>query len=115
MTTAITGAYAYNRQFPDRYADIPDYEKANGLVVLLPGAEADEIADVLVAAIDPSLRRTIRMGLSGLLPLAKLTEAVDNARLAASVAECGRPPLEFSAMAGSARMDAGVLSRLLPP
>lgn len=71
------------------------------LAVLLPGAEAEEIAAALAARVDPSLRRTIRMGLSGILPLAKLAEAVDNARLAASVAECGRPPLEFSAMAGS--------------
>lgn len=77
------------------------------LTVLLPGAEADEIAAALVGGIDGSLRRTIRMGLSGLLPLAKLAEAVDNARLAASVAECGRPPLEFSAMAGSALLSFG--------
>lgn len=77
------------------------------LTVLLPGAEADEIAAALVGGIDGSLRRTIRMGLSGMLPLAKLAEAVDNARLAASVAECGRPPLEFSAMAGSALLSFG--------
>ena len=31
-----------------------------------------------------------------------IASETDNARLAASVAECGRPPLEFSAMAGSA-------------
>ena len=61
----------------------------------------------VMESIDGSLRRTIRMGLSGMLPLAKLAEAVDNARLAASVAECGRPPLEFSAMAGSALLSFG--------
>ncbi|SEA02208.1 purine catabolism regulatory protein [Mycobacterium sp. 283mftsu] len=77
------------------------------LAVLLPGAEADEIAAALVARIDASLRRTIRLGLSGIQPLTKLAEAVDNARLAASVAECGRPPLEFSALAGSALLAFG--------
>lgn len=77
------------------------------LAVLLPGAEAEEIAAALVTRIDASLHRTIRLGLSGIQPLAKLGEAVDNARLAASVAECGRPPIEFSALAGSALLAFG--------
>jgi proton glutamate symport protein len=40
--------------------------------VVLWSREADEIAAALVGGIDGSLRRTIRMGLSGMLPLAKL-------------------------------------------
>ncbi len=38
LTTALSSVYAYNRQFPDRLADIPDFEKAAGTVILLPGA-----------------------------------------------------------------------------
>ncbi|MUL65467.1 PucR family transcriptional regulator [Mycobacterium sp. CBMA 234] len=77
------------------------------LTVLLPASETGESISALVTGIDQSLRRTIRVGLSGVHPLAKLSEAVDNARLAASVAECGRPPLEFAAMAGSALLSFG--------
>ncbi|MDH6246150.1 sugar diacid utilization regulator [Mycobacterium sp. OTB74] len=77
------------------------------LTVLLPGTETTENATALLAGIDRTLRKTIRSGLSGVQLLSKLTEAADNARMAASVAERGGVPLEFAAMAGSALLSFG--------
>lgn len=43
LTTAITGAYLWNRQYPERYADIPEYVKAGSVVFVLPnGAEPND-------------------------------------------------------------------------
>ncbi len=77
------------------------------LTVLLPGTETIATVTALLAAVDRSLRRTIRSGLSGVQPVAKLAVAADDARMAASVAERGGVPLEFTAMAGNALLSFG--------
>lgn len=83
------------------------------LTVLLPGAETAEGAAALLGELDGSVRKSSRSGLSGPQPLARLTQAVDDARLAASVAERGCHPLEFAALAGSALLSTGPSRQVL--
>ncbi|CRZ13893.1 PucR family transcriptional regulator [Mycolicibacterium neworleansense] len=77
------------------------------LTVLLPGTETVETAAGLLVGLDPAARKSSRSGLSGIQPLRRLMQAVDDARLAASVAERGCHPLEFAALAGSALLSSG--------
>ncbi|MGB8402525.1 MAG: PucR family transcriptional regulator [Mycobacterium sp.] len=77
------------------------------LTVLVPGTETVDSAAALLAGIDRSARKSIRSGLSGVQPLARLADSAANAGLAASVAERGGVPLEFAALAGSALLSFG--------
>lgn len=77
------------------------------LTVLLPGTVTVDDAARLLGGLDRSVRKSSRSGLSGTQPLSRLMQAVDDARLAASVAERGCYPLEFAALAGSALLSSG--------
>lgn len=77
------------------------------LTVLLPGTVTVDDAAGLLGGLDRSVRKSSRSGLSGTQPLSRLMQAVDDARLAASVAERGCYPLEFAALAGSALLSSG--------
>lgn len=72
------------------------------LTAVLPGT--DDVAFVRRVAADvvAPARKSIRVGLSDALPVDRLDEAVNHAKLAAAAAECGGQPLEFSAFAGRA-------------
>lgn len=83
------------------------YSAGQRLTVLLPGTETAQGAATVLADIDRMVLRRVRAGLSGAHPLSRLAEAADNARLAASVAERGGVPLEFTTLAGSALLAFG--------
>lgn len=83
------------------------------LTVLLPGSQTVDGAAGLLGGLDRSVRKSSRSGLSGAQPLARLTQAFDDARLAASVAERGCHPLEFAALAGSALLSSGPTREVL--
>ncbi|MFD0364069.1 PucR family transcriptional regulator [Nocardia sp. GCM10030253] len=70
------------------------------VIVVLPGTEGTALARQVSIEIDTGMRKMIRTGLSGAHPLHGLTEMLANAELAASAAERGGPPAEFTALAG---------------
>lgn len=77
------------------------------LTVLLAGTESVRSVAELLAGIDRTLRRSVRAGLSGVLALAQVSAAAENARLAAAAAERDGAPLEFAALTGSALLSFG--------
>lgn len=96
-------------------ADRPVFAHASDrrLTLVLPGGESAELARNLIAGVDSPTRKGLRAGLSGAQPLARLTEAADDARLAASAAERGGLPMEFGSLAGSALLSFGASREVL--
>ncbi|ALR13262.1 PucR family transcriptional regulator [Mycobacteroides saopaulense] len=83
------------------------------LTVVLPGSETLEFARQLFAEVDGRARKGLRAGLSGAHPVGRLVDAVQNAKLAASVADRGGTPLEFTSLAGSALLSFGASREVL--
>lgn len=83
------------------------------LTAVLPGGEGTEFVRRLATELVGSTRRLIRVGLSGAHPLDNLVDAVDNARLAASAAERGGLPLDFTALAGRALLSVDASRKVL--
>ena len=83
------------------------------LTAVLPGGEGTEFVRRLATELGGSTRRLIRVGLSGAHPLDNLVDAVDNARLAASAAERGGLPLDFTALAGRALLSVDASRKVL--
>ncbi|SLD07472.1 putative regulatory protein [Mycobacteroides abscessus subsp. massiliense] len=77
------------------------------LTVVLPGSETADFARRLFGDVDARIKKGLRAGLSAAHPVGRLADAVQNARLAASVAERGGTPLEFTSLAGSALLSFG--------
>lgn len=86
---------------------------ASQLIVVLPGAETADFARRLFGEADGRTKKGLRAGLSGAHPVVRLADAVQNARLAASVAERGGTPLEFTSLAGSALLSFGASREVL--
>lgn len=59
------------------------------LTVVLPGSETADFARRLFGDVDARIKKGLRAGLSAAHPVGRLADAVQNARLAASVAERG--------------------------
>jgi purine catabolism regulator len=72
------------------------------VTVLLRGTDDVEFARALLDGIGEHILRSSRLGLSGAQPVERFVEAIEQAQLAASAAESGAMPLEFSALTGSA-------------
>ncbi|MGH3726583.1 MAG: PucR family transcriptional regulator [Mycobacterium sp.] len=83
------------------------------LTVVIPGAETALFAQQLFTEIDGRTRKRLRAGLSGAHPVGRLVDAVQNAKLAASVADPGGMPLEFTSLAGSALLSFGASREVL--
>ncbi|TDZ78122.1 Purine catabolism regulatory protein [Mycobacteroides salmoniphilum] len=83
------------------------------LTVVLPGSETAEFARKLFMDVDGRTRKSLRAGLSGAHPVGRLGDAAQNAKLAASVAERGGTPLEFTSLAGSALLSFGASRAVL--
>lgn len=83
------------------------------LTVVLPGSETADFARRLFGDVDARIKKGLRAGLSGAHPVGRLADAVQNARLAASVAERGGTPLEFTSLAGSALLSFGASREVL--
>lgn len=72
------------------------------LTAVLPGVASTHFLDRLATELGGSTRGQIRVGVSGAQPFDQLVDAVDNARLAASAAERGGIPVDFTTLAGRA-------------
>ncbi|OHU15175.1 PucR family transcriptional regulator [Mycobacteroides chelonae] len=83
------------------------------LIVVVPGSETAEFARKLFIDVDGRTRKGLRAGLSGAHAVGRLGDAVQNAKLAASVAERGGTPLEFTSLAGSALLSFGASREVL--
>ncbi|MUM21267.1 PucR family transcriptional regulator [Mycobacterium sp. CBMA271] len=83
------------------------------LTVVLRGSETADSARQLFAEVDGRTRKALRVGLSGAHPVGRLVDAAQNAKLAASVAERGGTPLEFTSLAGSALLSFGASREVL--
>lgn len=83
------------------------------LTVVLPGFETADFARRLFGEVDGRSKKGLRAGLSGAHPVGRLVDAVQNARLAASVAERGGMPLELTSLAGSALLSFGASREVL--
>ncbi|MEU9805378.1 PucR family transcriptional regulator [Mycobacterium sp. NPDC050853] len=83
------------------------------LTVVIPGSETADFARQLFIELDGRTRKGLRVGLSGAHPVGRLVDAVRNAKLAASVAERGGTPLEFTSLAGSALLSFGASREVL--
>jgi purine catabolism regulator len=93
-----------------RAALIPAVERAGSvlfarvqgyqLIAVVPGTHDVAFARRLSTEIGAPARKLIRVGLSEPLPVGRLEEAVEHARIAAAAAERGGLPLEFTAFAG---------------
>ncbi|WP_406236838.1 PucR family transcriptional regulator [Nocardia sp. NBC_01009] len=70
------------------------------VLVVLPAVEGTALAGRLATEIDAATRKLVRLGLSGAHPPHDLTAMLANAELAASAAERGGPPAEFTELAG---------------
>ncbi|MBJ8338634.1 PucR family transcriptional regulator [Antrihabitans sp. YC3-6] len=83
------------------------------VIVVLPGSEDATFARRVSTGIASSVRKLIRVGVSGVHPVDQVVAAVDNAKLAASAAERGGLPLEFSALTGQALLSFDASRRIL--
>ena len=78
------------------------HRRAGHVTVLLRGSDDLEYCGGLLRGLGSPTRRSIRAGLSGPYPVERLVEAIDQSTLAASAAEPGGEPLEFTSLTGSA-------------
>ncbi|TQF73619.1 PucR family transcriptional regulator [Rhodococcus spelaei] len=87
-----------------READRPLFMtvRETDLAVLLRGSDTPDTARALLRGLSKPVLRSLRVGVSTPLPLAEAGAAVGQSRRAASAAESGGTPLEFSALAGNA-------------
>ncbi|WP_157555251.1 PucR family transcriptional regulator [Nocardia crassostreae] len=78
------------------------HQAGDHAAILLLGADTADFAERLLSHLPPSVRATLRAGLSAPHPLRRFAAAIDHAELAASAALPGATPLEPAALAGHA-------------
>lgn len=96
-------------------AVMPVYEQhsAHRVLLMLPARNAMATAHRIVAQLDARRRKRIRTGVSGPHQVPELARAVDDAKLAATAAAVGGPPVDFGSMAGRALLSVDACRQVL--